>query len=603
MEERLNLGIPSGNADAPKNRFEFREEPSRSNSIVIPFFVAAWAALFKQFLAEEKEHTKPEPKLEPITSLPSQNTDALPESADRSVHRGAGSVDLAKIIDLVRIPDNEGLGSSAFEPSNFQFLRTPAPKLRTSIDRDDFGPGPAKASNDNHQPSSSTGGGGGGSGGGGSDGKSEGKGGSGGGGKPAPSNRRPTVSGPVYLRNGLVNQSIVITMAELLKGASDPDGDRLAVQSLATESGTLEQLGLDRWLYTPARDEAGPVALHYKITDGEATVSQTAHSEFLARNGDDISGTDGDDVLIGTPLNDVIDARGGNDVVYGRESDDAIRGGDGDDRLIGGDGNDVIWGGSGNDVIFGGAGNDTLFGEDGNDVLFGEDGNDLISGGPGDDVIDGGSGRNIVDAGSGDDVVLLSCSDGSDIIIGGEGNDTIDLHDIVFDSTVNLPDGLIIIGGVDRAQIFEIENIRGGHGRDHLIADGQVNIMVGGQGHDTFTFGTLASVANNGGPRDHILDFSSGDRLDLSGLGHELDEFAGRKIFLAEASSASFAEIGAVTYHHEIVEDQEITVVAGNLDSDPEPEFEIVLDGHHDLTQADFIFEANAHNNNIQHPA
>jgi Ca2+-binding RTX toxin-like protein len=197
--------------------------------------------------------------------------------------------------------------------------------------------------------------------------------------------------------------------------------------------------------------------------------------------------------------------------------------------------------------------------------------------------------------------VRLSLTDGSDIIRGGEGNDTVDLRDIVFDSTINLPDGLVFIDGVDCAQIFGIENIRGGHGRDHLIADDQVNIMVGGEGNDTFTFGTLASLANKGGPRDHVMDFSVGDRLDLSHLGQELDEFAGKKLFFVEPGSAGFDEVGAVTYRHEIVsEDQEITVVTGNLDANPEADFEIVIDGHHGLTQADFILDVNAQNNSIQ---
>jgi Ca2+-binding RTX toxin-like protein len=697
MEERLNLGIPSGNADAPKNRFDFKEQSSRSNSIVIPFFVAAWAALLKQFLTEEKEHTKPEPKCGPTTSLPSQNTDATPETADRPFRGGSSAV--AKVIGVGWTPEGGDLGSSAIESNNFQFVRTPAPQLGSSLDPGDFGLRAVRAGNDNHQASPSSGGGGGGGGSGDGDGKGgrpgvsppPGPTGTDDGGKPTLSNRRPTLSGPVYLNNGLVDQSIIITIGELLTGASDPDGDKLAIRSLVADSGTLEQLGPDRWLFTPARDEAGPVTFHYIITDGKETVSQTAYSEFLPRHGDDISGTDGDDILVGTPLNDVIDARGGNDMVYGRESDDAIRGGDGNDRLIGGDGNDVIWGGSGNDVIFGGAGNDTLFGESGDDALFGEDGNDLLSGGAGDDhlnggngndrldgdagadslsgeagndildggadadhldggtgndvllagagddcvsggegndnafggdgddhldggagddtvfggagndVIEGGSGCDNVDAGSGDDVVRLSLADGSDVLVGGEGNDTLDLQDVVFDSTIDLPDGLVIIDGVDCAQVFEIENIRGGHGRDRLIADDRVNIVTGGEGNDTFTFGTLASVTNSGGPRDHIMDFCSGDRLDLSRLGQELDEFAGRRLFFVEACSASFDEVGAVTYHHEIIsEDQEITVVTGNLDGDPETEFEIVLDGHHDLTQADFIFDVNAQSSSIQ---
>jgi Ca2+-binding RTX toxin-like protein len=660
-EDRLNLGIPSGNVDAPKNRFEFREGSSRASSFVIPFFVAAWAALFKQFLTEEKEHTKPEPKHEPNSSPRAQNSDpaSVSEPGDRSIRGSSGAPEIAKGIRLVWNSDDGGLASSAVQPDKLEFARTPLAHLRSSLDPGDSGRRAAATGSDNHQlPSSNASGGGGGGGGGSSSngggsgghgdgggggkggGGDAGKGGSGGGGTPTPSNRRPTLSGPVHLQNGLVNQSIIITMAELLTGASDPDGDKLAVHSLSADAGALEQLGPERWLFTPVRDEAGPINLHYQITDGHEAVLQSAHSEFLARHGDDISGTDGDDVLIGTPLNDVIGARGGNDVVYGREGDDAIHGGAGNDRLIGGDGNDTIWGGPGNDVIFGGAGNDTLFGEEGNDTLFGEDGNDLLFGGPGDDflsggndddrldggpgadklsggpgkdvldggadddqldggpdndILDGGSGRNTVDGGPGDDVIRISAIDAFDVIKGGEGKDTIDLQDIVFDSMVDLPDGLVSIDGVSRAQIFEIENIRGGHGRDHLVADDQVNIIVGGEGNDTFTFSTLASVTNHGGPRDQIMDFTPGDRLDLSRLGQELDEFAGRKLFFVEAGSAGFDEVGAVTYRHEIVEGQEITVVSGNLDQGQQPEFEIVLDGNHDLTQADFVLEVNAH--------
>jgi len=125
--------------------------------------------------------------------------------------------------------------------------------------------------------------------------------------------------------------------------------------------------------------------------------------------------------------------------------------------------------------------------------------------------------------------------------------------------------------------------------------------MLGGEGNDTFTFGTLASLQNNGGPRDHVMDFSVGDRLDLSRLGPELDEFAGKKLFFVNPGTADFDDVGAVTYHHEIVsEDQEITVVTGNLDADSEAEFEIVLDGHHELTQADFILDVSAQNSSVQ---
>ena len=55
----------------------------------------------------------------------------------------------------------------------------------------------------------------------------------------------------------------------------------------------------------------------------------------------------------------------------------------------------------------------------------------------------------------------------------------------------------------------------------------------------------------------------------------------------------------AVGYRHEIVSDQEITIVSGHLDGDAEHDFEIVLDGNLVLDESNFVFTApqqtNAH--------
>ncbi|MEH6721876.1 MAG: cadherin-like domain-containing protein, partial [Aurantimonas endophytica] len=93
-------------------------------------------------------------------------------------------------------------------------------------------------------------------------------------------NRRPVLSGPVFLDNGLVNLSVIITMGELLHGASDPDGDTLIVRNLEVDGGHLERIGLDRWLYTPATDAAGAVVFRYQVSDGDELVMQTAHLEI-----------------------------------------------------------------------------------------------------------------------------------------------------------------------------------------------------------------------------------------------------------------------------------------------------------------------------------
>ncbi|MCO6405255.1 hypothetical protein GTW10_17315 [Aurantimonas endophytica] len=180
-----------------------------------------------------------------------------------------------------------------------------------------------------------------------------------------------------------------------------------------------------------------------------------------------------------------------------------------------------------------------------------------------------------------------------DTVNGGDGTDTLDLSQIVFDATIDLPDGWVTVNGIQEARFFEVENIRGGRGNDWLIADDEVNIMVGGAGNDIFVFRSLDALTNEGGPRDHIQDFSVGDRIDLSRLGKSLDDFAAQKLFFAGAATSTTAEIGAVTYRHQFIADEagdrEITVVAGYLDEDPEAEFELVVHGHHDLTANDFI--------------
>ena len=690
MTDKLVLGIPNdAEANAPKKRFEFKDTRSRANAVVIPVLIAAWAMLLKQFLTEDKPHTHTTPLPDDRAAAPTQDPDAAPLSDDPQTTGSTGPNNLAKVLRGSSVPYGDR-GGSSIGSSDLQLIKTVVPNLSfqpASIAQAGQLPDLAMPHNDNLPLRGGAGGGGGGGSGDTGPGRSGrptigdspetsdphnpgqpgnenaageatggGNTGSGNGsGEPAAPNRRPIVTGPVFLESGLINESIIITVGALLANSSDPDGDPLTIISLQADSGSLQQLDFDRWLYTPTQDD-GAATFHYTVSDGKETVAETAYAEFVSLRGEQIEGTDGDDVLVGTPRNDVIVARAGNDIVYGREGHDVIDGGDGHDRLVGGDGDDVLFGGAGNDVIFGGAGNDTLFGGPGNDTIFGGPGKDLIfgddgddtgdggddddvleggpgkdalrggpghdtidggddddtltgddgndrllggsgdddmCGGDGDDTLDGGAGRNTIHGDSGDDLILLRSGSHCDIISGGEGSDTLDLSDLVFDSTVDLPDGIVMSDGAECASIFEIENVRGGSGRDRLVADDHTNIMVGGAGNDSFVFGSLASIVNGGGPRDHIMDFSLGDRLDLSHLSLDPDDFAGRKLFFAGAASASFDDIGAVTYHFEIVSnDQEVTVVTGNLNSVNAPEFEIVLDGHHELTQADFILAA-----------
>ena len=489
-------------------------------------------------------------------------------------------------------------------------------------------------------------------------------------------NHAPALNGPVLMSAGMLNQSILVTVAALLAGATDADGDTLTVHGLTVDSGELKALGFGMWLYTPSLTDPGAVSFHYGVSDGTDTVMQTAHLDLVRSPARAITGTASDDLLPGTPADDVMDGGAGHDVLYGREGNDVIYGGDGHDRLIGGDGHDVLFGGHGDDILFGGFGNDTLFGEDGNDLLFGDDGNDLIFGGTGDDTLDGGNGDDLLHgdagndlllagagndtlsgdegddrliAGSGDDTLdggtgndalqgddgndhldggagddTIDAGDGNDVILatagsdhidagagddtihvsptavltvieGGAGTDQLDLSDFSQDSVVDLVDGWAAVDGVEIARFFDIENVRGGAGNDRLVANGHVNILVGGAGHDSFTFTSLDALHNDGTLCDRISDFSAGDRIDLSRLGGSIDNFAEHKMFFSGLATATPSEIGEIRYEHRLLaEDVEVTVVTGHLGADDSKDFGLIVDGHHDLTANDFILAARA---------
>ncbi|NDV86812.1 hypothetical protein GTW51_08860, partial [Aurantimonas aggregata] len=306
-----------------------------------------------------------------------------------------------------------------------------------------------------------------------------------------------------------------------------------------------------------------------------------------------LHGDEGDDTILAAAGNDTVHGGAGADTIDGGEGDDVLHGDDGDDTIVAAAGNDTVHGGAGDDAIDGGDGDDVLYGDEGGDTLDGGEGDDHLIGGAGNDVLLDGIGVDILEGGDGEDCVILIADGEVDAVHGGAGTDTLDLSQVVFDATVDLPDGWVTINGTEEARIFEIENIRGGRGNDRLIADDEVNIMVGGAGNDIFVFRSLDALTNEGGPRDHIQDFSVGDRIDLSRLGKSLDDFAAQKLFFAGAATSTTAEIGAVTYRHQFIADdageREITVVAGYLDEDPEAEFELVVHGHHDLTANDFI--------------
>jgi Ca2+-binding RTX toxin-like protein len=96
------------------------------------------------------------------------------------------------------------------------------------------------------------------------------------------------------------------------------------------------------------------------------------------RQGDQLIGFEGDDVLQGSSADDSI---------RGDEDNDQLTGADGNDKLVGGDDADVIQGGFGGDFLFAGSGNDELYSGAGDDILFGGKGADYYDCGEGYDTI------------------------------------------------------------------------------------------------------------------------------------------------------------------------------------------------------------------------
>lgn len=430
---------------------------------------------------------------------------------------------------------------------------------------------------------------------------------------PFTANRLPVVVAPVLLGNLVVNKAILITVADLLRHALDPDGDALNIINLHASSGTLTAHA-DGWMFTPADNDTTDVTFSYAVGDGVGSTVQTAHLDLVLPADTTLYGTDDADRIVGTPQMDVIVARGGDDTIIGRESGDTIYAGDGDDRVVSGDGDDVVFGGRGDDIvfagagsdsIFGGEGNDTLFGEEGDDALFGEEGNDAIDGGGGRDAIDGGGGNDIlrggadadtVSGGEGADNMVADTDQADDVYDGGGGSDTYDASAGRADAVIDLLSGRARSDDLGEDEIEDIENAVGGGGNDILIANDRVNVLSGGGGEDVFVFRSSSTTGSGKDNRDKILDFETGDRIDLDDLGKEfasgiVDAFEDQVIrkFVLINEQSEFTKPGQLKFSYEEFNGETTTILHGNLDDDQAAEFELELVGRHELHDDVFI--------------
>ncbi|MGI9384548.1 MAG: cadherin-like domain-containing protein, partial [Methyloligellaceae bacterium] len=428
-------------------------------------------------------------------------------------------------------------------------------------------------------------------------------------------NRAPVATGPALLSDLLVNTSVTIALMDLLQNVSDPDGDTLSVVNLAASSGTLVDNGNDTWTFTPDPDDTTEVTFTYDVSDGLASVPQTASLDLVPIPGNDIVGTEGPDMLLGTIGNDMIDALGGDDVVFARAGNDIVDGGEGMDRILAGAGDDIVFGGDGADTIFGGAGNDTIFADEGADMVFGGGGNDFVDGGTGADMIYGQAGNDILDGGagidtirggsgndtiigglgtddvngnSGDDQILATMGDGNDVYRGGSGVDTYDLSGTTAAADVDLAARTASSAQTGNDQIRGFENAVGSFGDDTIAASDAVNVLAGGAGNDTFVFRSVDEAGTSAAARDQISDFEVGDLIDLSGIDADTVD-GGNQSFELILDKPAFTEAGQLMFRHETQADGDHTIVEGNVDGDLAADFQIDIVGRHDLRDSDFI--------------
>ncbi|RRJ84508.1 hypothetical protein [Aestuariirhabdus litorea] len=264
--------------------------------------------------------------------------------------------------------------------------------------------------------------------------------------------------------------------------------------------------------------------------------------------GDNLSGQEGDDLLIGGLESDLMGGGSGDDLIYGGGGSDYLFGDRdwamanpewsieyrGRDVTIIGDhqgdtsrivpGNDQIWGGGGSDYIWGGEGNDLLLGQAGNDYLGGEAGDDSLLGGAGDDTLHGGAGNDLLVGGSGlnrlngDGIDTPLEEQGDDLIIGG------DERDLIWGDGGD--DRLYGNGGNDQIQGDNTlgasgdDYLSGGKGGDYLLGQLGNDELHGDEGDDALV-GGAGNDRLYGGEDNDRLQGDAGDDYLHGGSGHD----------------------------------------------------------------------------------
>lgn len=210
-----------------------------------------------------------------------------------------------------------------------------------------------------------------------------------------------------------------------------------------------------------------------------------------------------------------------------------------DADLSGGDGNDIIVGGSGNDDLDGDAGNDQLDGDFGNDDLNGGDGNDILRGGAGADMIDGGDGFDQVDFSTSNQGVRLIESFATPNLLIGQGGEAQGDRVRNVEHFIGSEFDDTFYGNRTETNIFE-----GNAGDDILVGGFEGDLFIGGAGADLLRGHRVGETDTEGDGASYVLS-ASGVLIDLpsgTGFGGDAqgDRFIGIEDFQLSRHGDSF---------------------------------------------------------------
>lgn len=323
----------------------------------------------------------------------------------------------------------------------------------------------------------------------------------------------------------------------------------------------------------------------YRGDNGVDIVNQTRSNDYF-----NIITKGGDDEITLRLLDTWVDAGDGNDTVTSRV--------EGANRIDLGGGNDTYFGygfaeSNRRDEVYGGAGDDTMtvftrksdyFGGGGDDfvssagywnLLVGGDGNDTVSYMAQDDDkflrgwgVDLDLGVGVARTGQGRKEIVekFENAEGTsygDGIIGSKGNNKLWGMD-GNDDLAGMKGNDQLFGGNGKDYLF------GGNGNDQLTGGMGRDRLEGGNGRDTFIFNDTAETGK-GNKADVIVDFETGDKIDLSNAGEFT--FIGKDSFSSSAGELRFAN----------------GVLQGDVDGDGKVDFEIKVQDVNTLSASDFI--------------